>query len=312
MPHAAVYFSFYSLHERAFMAQEFNNIGIIGRVGSELVLESVKTVAAFLLQRQLTVILEEEIAQLWPNHGLTVSARSMIGKMCDLVIVVGGDGSMLGAARNLAKYNVPVVGVNRGGLGFLTDISPSEIEQKLAEVLDGQYIVEERFLLDTIVKRDGEVVGRGSAFNDVVVSSGGAARMIEFETYIDDRFVYSQRSDGVIVSTPTGSTAYSLSGGGPIMHPKLDALVLVPMFPHTLTSRPIVVDGNSEIKIIMGADNQRKAYVTCDGHLRIKAAPGDTVYIYKKPSKLKLIHPTDHSFYAVCRDKLGWGHKLVN
>jgi NAD+ kinase len=124
--------------------------------------------------------------------------------------------------------------------------------------------------------------------------------------------VYSQRSDGVIISTPTGSTAYSLSGGGPIMHPKLDALVMVPMFPHTLTSRPIVVDGNSEIKIILGAENQRKALVTCDGHLRIKAAPGDTVHVYKKANKLKLIHPTDHSFYAICRDKLGWGQKLVN
>lgn len=294
------------------MTQEFHHIGIIGRVGNDLVLESVKTIAAFLLKRQLQVILEEEIAQLWPNHGLDVCPRIMIGKMCDLVIVVGGDGSMLGAARNLAKHNVPVVGVNRGGLGFLTDISPAEIEEKIGEVLEGKYIVEERFLLDTVVKRNEEIVGRGSAFNDVVVSSGGAARMIEFETYIDNRFVYSQRSDGLIVSTPTGSTAYSLSGGGPIMHPKLDALVMLPMFPHTLSSRPIVVDGNSEIKIIIGAENQRKALVTCDGHLRIKAAPGDTIYIYKKPSKLKLIHPVDHSFYAVCRDKLGWGNKLVN
>lgn len=294
------------------MEQEFQHIGIIGRIGNELVLESVKTVAAFLLQRKLHVILEEEIAELLPQHGLEVCPRLTIGKLCDLVIVVGGDGSMLGAARTLAKHDVPVVGVNRGGLGFLTDISPAEIEQKLGEVLDGKYIVEERFLLDTIVKRGDELVGRGSAFNDVVVSSGGAARMIEFETYIDDRFVYSQRSDGLIVSTPTGSTAYSLSGGGPIMHPKLDALVMVPMFPHTLTSRPIVVDGNSEIKIIMGGDNQRKAYVTCDGHLRIKAAPGDIISIYKKPDKLKLIHPVDHSFYAACRDKLGWGQKLVN
>jgi len=294
------------------METTFNNIGIIGRIGSDLVLESVKTIAAFLLQRGLKVILEEEIAKMLPHHQFQESPRSMIGKLCDLVIVVGGDGSMLGAARNLAKHNVPVVGVNRGGLGFLTDISPKEIEQKLAEVLEGKYIVEERFLLDVLVMRNEEVVGKGSAFNDVVVSSGGAARMIEFETYIDNRFVYSQRSDGMIISTPTGSTAYALSGGGPIVHPKLDALVLVPMFPHTLTSRPIVVDGNSEVKIIMAGDNQRQAYVTCDGHLRIKAAPGDTVHIYKKTHKLKLIHPMDHSFYAVCRDKLGWGHKLVN
>lgn len=292
------------------MAQEFGNIGIIGRIGSDLVLESVKRVVAFLQQRKLHVVLEEEIAQLWPRHRLDICTRASIGKQCDLVIVVGGDGSMLGAARALAKYGVPVVGVNRGGLGFLTDISPNELEQKLGDVLDGQYVVEERFLLDTVVRHGDQVVGKGSAFNDVVVSSGGAARMIEFETWIDDRFVYSQRSDGMIVSTPTGSTAYSLSGGGPIMHPKLDALVLVPMFPHTLTSRPIVVDGNSEIRIIMGENNARRALVTCDGHLSIKAGQGDTVHIFKKPERLKMIHPIDHSFYAVCRDKLGWGHKL--
>ena len=294
------------------MTQVFTHIGILGRIGSDLVLDSVRNVAMYLLRRNLHVVLEEEIAQLWPGHGFDICSRTSIGKQCDLVIVVGGDGSMLGAARAIARHDVPVVGVNRGGLGFLTDISPNEIEQKLGEVLDGNYFVEERFLLDTVVKHGDEVVGKGTAFNDVVVSSGGAARMIEFETWIDDHFVYSQRSDGMIVSTPTGSTAYSLSGGGPIMHPKLDALVLVPMFPHTLTSRPIVVDGNSEIRIIMGENNQRRAYVTCDGHLRIKAGQGDTVHIFKKPERLKMIHPMDHSFYAVCRDKLGWGHKLGN
>ncbi|CAA0093646.1 NAD kinase [BD1-7 clade bacterium] len=294
------------------MEPQFRNIGIIGRVGNDLVIESVKALKSFLLARNLTVVLEEEVARVLPNHNLQVSSRKLIGEICDLVIVVGGDGSMLGAARELARHGVPVLGVNRGGLGFLTDISPAEIEEKIDEVLSGDYIVERRFLLDTVVKRDGEPIGQGSAFNDVVVSSGEIARMIEFETYIEGQFVYSQRSDGLIVSTPTGSTAYSLSGGGPIMHPKLDALALVPMFPHTLSSRPIVVDGNSEIKIVIGSDNQINPIISCDGHLSIKAQPGDVVYIYKKPHKLKMIHPTDHNFYGVCRDKLGWGNKLVN
>ena len=294
------------------MEPQFRNIGIIGRVGNNLVIESVKLLKKLLLDRELTVVLEEEVARVLPNHNLQVSPRKLIGEICDLVVVVGGDGSMLGAARELARHGVPVIGINRGGLGFLTDISPSEIEEKLDEVLAGEYIVERRFLLDTVVKRDGEPIGQGSAFNDIVVSSGEIARMIEFETYIEGQFVYSQRSDGLIVSTPTGSTAYSLSGGGPIMHPKLDALALVPMFPHTLSSRPIVVDGNSEIKIVIGPENQIHPIISCDGHSTIKAQPGDVIYIYKKPHKLKMIHPMDHNFYEVCRDKLGWGNKLVD
>jgi len=298
------------------MESQFRNIGIIGRLvsekqGNEKVIESVRLLKRFLLARDLTVVLEKELAQAFPDHGLQVSTRKLIGEICDLIIVVGGDGSMLGAARDLAKQKVPVLGINRGGLGFLTDISPEEIEQKVGEVLDGHYEVEQRFLLDAEIKRDGEPIGRGSAFNDVVVSSGGTARMMEFELEIEGQFVYSQRSDGLIVSTPTGSTAYSLSAGGPIMHPKLDALCLVPMFPHSLNSRPLMVDGNAEIKLRLGDDLNTMPIITCDGHLSFQARAGDVVYIYKKPHKLKLIHPVDHSFYLACRDKLGWGHKLT-
>lgn len=294
------------------MEQQFRNIGLMGRVGNDAVLESVKVLHQHLVAKGLTVILEQEIAPLVENHGVQVAPRRLIGEMCDLVVVVGGDGSMLGAARDLAKHDVLVVGVNRGGLGFLTDISPFEVTEKIDEVLAGKYRVEKRFLLDAVVKRDGEPIGKGSAFNDIVVSSGETARMMEFETYIEGDFVYSQRSDGMIVSTPTGSTAYSLSAGGPIMHPKLDALLLVPMFPHSLNTRPIVIDGNSEIKIHIGQDNQLNPIISCDGHLSIKAQPGDVVYICKKAHKLNLIHPLEHDFYSACRDKLSWGNKLVN
>ena len=177
--------------------------------------------------------------------------REHIGRDSDLVIVVGGDGSLLGAARSLAAQEVPVLGVNRGRLGFLTDISPQQLESQLEGVLAGRYVLESRFLLDVLVMRGEEVLARGDALNDVVLNSGVSARMIEFDLYIEEQFVYTQRSDGLIISTPTGSTAYSLSGGGPIMHPGLDALVLVPMFPHTLGSRPLVIHGNSSVRICL-------------------------------------------------------------
>jgi NAD+ kinase len=234
----------------------------------------------------------------------------MMGEICDLVIVVGGDGSLLGAARALSPSHVPVLGVNRGNLGFLTDISPADIEEKVAEVLEGKYTVESRFLLDLVVKRAGEPIGEGTALNDIVLHPGKATRMIQFELYIEGQFVYTQRSDGLIVATPTGSTAYSLSGGGPIMSPKLDALVLVPMFPHTLSSRPIVVDGNSELKLVISDNNKTYPTVSCDGQLSFSLAPGDVITIHKKPHKLKLLHPLNYDFYRTCREKLGWGTRL--
>lgn len=288
--------------------EPFRNIGIIGRDGSGVV-ESLQRLIAFLRDRGLNIIIGDHIEHLLDAAYLRdarICSRKMIGEVSDLIIVVGGDGSLLAAARTLARYDVPVLGVNRGRLGFLTDVSPDEIELRVGEVLDGHYRIEKRFLLDAIVKRNGEPIGAGDALNDVVVNSGTSAKMIEFELYIEGEFVYRQRSDGLIVSTPTGSTAYSLSGGGPIMHPRLDAMVLVPMFPHTLSSRPIVVDGNSEIKLIICDTNGAAVPVTFDGQVNLTAQPGDAVYVTKKPHKLKLIHPLAHSFYASCRDKLGW------
>jgi NAD+ kinase len=294
--------------------EPFRNIGIIGREGSGVV-ESLQRLVVFLRSRGLNIIIGDHIQHLLDASFLQdarVCSRKMIGEISDLIIVVGGDGSLLAAARTLARYDVPVLGVNRGRLGFLTDVSPDEIELRVGEVLDGQFRIEKRFLLDAVVKRNGEPVGTGEALNDVVVNSGTSAKMIEFELYIEGEFVYRQRSDGLIVSTPTGSTAYSLSGGGPIMHPRLDAIVLVPMFPHTLSSRPIVVDGNSEIKLLICDTNSGGVPVTFDGQVNFTAQPGDLVYVTKKPHKLKMIHPLTHSFYASCRDKLGWHTRTSN
>jgi NAD+ kinase len=290
--------------------EHFKSIGIIGRAGSKQVIDVVCELKKFLATLPVKVFLEDETAKLISKHDLQVCSRKLLGEVCDLVIVVGGDGCLLGAARSLASYGVPLLGINRGRLGFLTDISPDEVKQKVGEVLKGEYTVEQRFLLDAYVKRKNEPIATGSALNDIVLHPGQSTRMIEFELYIDGQFVYSQRSDGLIVATPTGSTAYALSGGGPIMHPKLDALVLVPMFPHTLSSRPIVIDGQSEIKIVIGEDNELQPQIICDGQMHMSAAPGDSISIHKKPHALKLVHPMGHDYYHVCRTKLGWGTKL--
>ena len=293
------------------MAESFSKIGLIGRGRHEGSVDTLRSLLSLMQARGLEALIEPRLAKLCPDCAAREAGRDEIGESCDLVIVVGGDGSMLSAARTMAKYNTPLLGVNRGRLGFLTDISPDEIDVKVTEVLDGRYVSEERFLLDVNVERDGEIIGRADALNDAVVNSGTSAQMIEFELTIDDTFVYHQRADGLIISTPTGSTAYSLSGGGPIMHPALDALVLVPMFPHTLSSRPIVVDGNSRIRIAIAESNTIHPPVTCDGQVNMTARPGDQVEIYKKPHPMTLIHPLEHNFYASCRDKLRWGNSLV-
>lgn len=293
--------------------EEFRNIGIIGRLGSKKVIETVRRLKRYLVEEGYHVILQDRIADVMPGHGMQVCTQKLLGEICDLVIVVGGDGSLLGAARALAKHNTPVLGINRGRLGFLTDISPDEhMEEAIQAVLDGEYIEEQRFLLDAEIKRDGVSIATSEALNDVVLHPGKSARMIAFDLYVEGQFVHHQRADGMIVSSPTGSTAYALSGGGPIMHPKLDAIVLVPMFPHTLSSRPIVVDGNSEIKLVIGDSNETYPTVSCDGQKHLPCAPGDAVTIRKKPHKLKLIHPKDHNFYEICRTKLGWETSGVN
>ena len=294
------------------MAGSFKRIGLLGRSQRDGLEPVLAELLSLLRGRDVDILLEDRLAELIDPAGLSVVTEQQIGEQADLAIVVGGDGSLLGAARTLAHFDTPVLGVNRGRLGFLTDISPDELAEQVPAVLDGHYTSETRFLLEAAVMREGKQIGRSGALNDVVVNSGTSAQMIELELYINDTFVYRQRADGLIISTPTGSTAYSLSGGGPIMHPSLDAIVLVPMFPHALSSRPIVVDGNSEIRIDVLDRNRIHPPVTCDGQVNMTARPGDSVYISKKAHYLTLLHPVGHSFYASCRDKLRWSNALVN
>ncbi|NND69689.1 MAG: NAD(+) kinase [Halioglobus sp.] len=294
------------------MAGAFRKIGLMGRPELHGMEELLTQLLDLLSQHDVEVVLEKSLGVAVPGAGVPLAETSAIGEAIDLAIVVGGDGSLLGAARTLAASGTPVLGVNRGRLGFLTDFTPDDMAQQIPPVLAGEFDREERFLLDAQVRRDSEVVGSGDALNDVVVASGATARMIELELYIDDIFVYRLRADGLIVSTPTGSTAYSLSGGGPIMHPKLDAVLLVPMYPHALSSRALVVEGDSEIRVDILERSNFSPPVICDGQVHMTAVPGDSVHISKKPHKLVLLHPKDHSFYASCRDKLRWSNALTS
>ncbi|EFH72303.1 conserved hypothetical protein [Vibrio cholerae RC385] len=210
----------------------------------------------------------------------------------------------------MSRFDISVIGVNRGNLGFLTDLNPEDFQQRLQEVLDGHYLQETRFLLEAEIHRHGQVKSHNAALNEAVLHPGKIAHMIEFEVYIDDNFAFSQRSDGLIVSTPTGSTAYSLSGGGPILSPSLNAITLVPMFPHTLSCRPLVVGGNQRIKLVVSPENRGTQEVSCDGQVSLPVSPGDEIHIYQSPNVLKLIHPQDYSYYHVLRTKLGWSSKL--
>ncbi len=294
------------------MKVSFKKIGLVGRPRQRGLTGVLRQLLELLEACGLEVVLQDNLGDVLPDHQQRLATLDEIGREVDLVIVVGGDGSLLSAARTLAQYDTPVLGVNRGRLGFLTDIMPDDMAVQIPAVLEGEFELESRFLLGAEVRREGQVVGHGDALNDIVLNSGTSAQMIEYELYINDTFVYRQRADGLIVSTPTGSTAYSLSGGGPIMHPTLDAIVLVPMFPHALSSRPIVVDGSSEIRLDILARNRIHPPVTCDGQVNMKARPGDSVHICKNPHHLSLLHPRGHSFYASCRDKLRWSNALVN
>ncbi|MCB1646664.1 MAG: NAD(+) kinase [Pseudomonadales bacterium] len=286
----------------------FCTVGLVARTGSELVLESLRRVRELLARRNIDVCLEDRALELLGESGESFSQEQM-GSKCDLVIAVGGDGNILGAARTFAPYGVPILGVNRGRLGFLADVSPDEIETSITQVLNGNYTTEEHFLLEGEVSVKG-VMEVPCALNEVLIHSAQMPKMLEFELYIDDAFVYQQSSDGLIISSPTGSTAYSLSAGGPIMHPSLDAIVLVPMFPHTLNSRPLVVPGDSEIRILVSSHVGTNAKISFDSQLEFEIECGDSLIVRKKRERLTLVHPPGHSFYGVCRSKLDWASRV--
>lgn len=294
------------------MSNVFSTIGLISRRDSPEILDSVVAAYECLRRNGSEVIVEDVTAATLPDFSGRSAPRLELGQRCDLLVVVGGDGSLLGVARDLAQFSVPVVGVNRGGLGFLADIPPDQIDTRLPAVLEGRFTTEDHFLLDARVYQDDVEVGHSPALNDVVIHLGTMTRMMEFSLWVDGQFVYDQRSDGLIIASPTGSTAYSLSAGGPIMHPSLDAIVIVPMFPHTLTSRPLVIRGQSEICVVLGETGIAEGTVSCDSQVDFKLSAGSEIRIRKYQTPLRLIYPIDHSFYEACRSKLDWASRLGN
>ena len=293
------------------MPAQFETIALIGKPNHIATNQTLRCLYDFLTQYGRNVLVESRVAEQLAVPVEQALDLQHLGKVADLAIVVGGDGNMLGAARVLARYNVPVLGVNRGNLGFLTDLSPQDFEAPLRAVLDGHYQTESRFLLNASVYRYGELKASSTALNEAVLHPGKIAHMIDFAVHIDDVFMYSQRADGIIVATPTGSTAYALSAGGPILTPQLNAIALVPMFPHTLSCRPIVIDADSEVKLVVSPDNiDDQLQVSCDGHISLDVHPGDEIIIRKCQHTLQLIHPLGHSYFNVLRNKLGWGSKL--
>ncbi len=295
------------------MQKTMKTIGVIGRVSNPGVKETLKTLIDYLHHLDKKTLVDAETAAALKDNSLATLPREQLGKSCDLVIVVGGDGSLLNATHTLVHDEVPVLGVNRGSLGFLTDIHPTELT-KVKAILDGDFILEKRFLLTASIELHGKSLnsqsGPGIALNEFALIPDANPHMMEFEVYIDNQFVSSQRSDGLIIATPTGSTAYALSGGGPILHPQLDAMVLVSMFPHTLSVRPIVLNGNQKIRIIITPNNTTSPRLACDGQTYVNTPPGSHITIKKNAKQLHLVHPQDYDYYETLRSKLHWGKKL--
>ena len=291
------------------MSSEFSTIGLIGKYADPTVGATLLQINEHLVKHGCKVMLEAETASMVANQHLPSASLEQIGKECDLAIIVGGDGTLLHAARRLINYNVPIMGINLGRLGFLVDVSPDEMAKRFDEIFAGKFEEEHRIMLHAVVQhRDGRI-SENDAFNDVVVHKWDVSRMIETETYINGKFLNNMRADGLIVSTPTGSTAYALSGGGPILQPDLDALVLVPICPHTMSFRPIVIDGESKIEIVV-KDSTDKAQLTCDGQTNLGLVSGDKVVIQRNERVVRLIHPCKHDHYQILRAKLRWGENF--
>lgn len=288
------------------MPTPFQRIGIIGKFGDPGIAPTLTELYRFLIGRGLCVVVDSKSAGLIEEGNVKGLHIDRLPEHCDLIIAVGGDGTFLTAARATADCEVPLLGVNLGRLGFLTDISPEQLLSRLEQILAGRYKTEQRHLLQAAILRDGEIIHRQTAVNEVVVHRWVTPSMIEIVTSIDGVYLNTQRSDGLIVATPTGSTAYSLSAGGPILHPALNALVLVPLNPHMLSNRPIVIDDNVEIEIRFSQTKQINALVTCD-HLEIPDVRiNDKILIKKAAKPIRILHPEDHDFFHILRSKLNW------
>jgi NAD+ kinase len=290
------------------MMTPFARVGLIGKSGDRNVSATLRALTALLDRRRLQIRVDEGAADMLDGCPYPVVTRDVLARECDLAIVVGGDGTLLNAARSLTDPGCAVLGVNLGRLGFLVDVSPEEMDAQIGSILDGDFIEDHRTLLHAAVTRDGVAVGESTALNDVVVHKKDIARMIELDTWIDGHFLNRNRSDGLIIATPTGSTAYALSGGGPILHPSLDAITLVPICPHTLSNRPIVINHDSRIEILIH-EGALQAQISCDGQVNLILEPGDRITVCRHGRDLRLIHPPGHDYFDILRRKLRWSEQ---
>ncbi|MCA1979642.1 MAG: NAD kinase [Thiobacillus sp.] len=290
------------------MQTPFHTVGLVGKYDNPGMHDSVCKLGEFLRGRGHEVMLASQTAERLNIQDCPHRNLHELAAESDVVAVMGGDGTMLSIARELASHSTPLIGINQGRLGFLTDITVDDMFDAMAEILSGQYVAEERILLNGQIRRNGERVFEATAFNDVVVGKGGSGRLIDLEIAINSEFVYSQRADGLVVTSPTGTTAYALSAGGPIVHPTLEAVALVPICPHTLSARPIVVSSHSRIELnLTYADDAR---VHFDGQLHFDLMSGDHVWITRASRPVTLLHPHSYSYYDTLRQKLHWGKKL--
>jgi NAD+ kinase len=285
-------------------SSRFHRVALIGRHVSPGIGEPLTRLAAFLVANGHEVVIEAETARSTPLPGYASATPETIGTRADVAIVVGGDGTMLSIARRLAPFDVPLIGINQGRLGFLTDIPIAHMEPMLAALLGGRFVEERRTLLAAeVVRADGTREG-AFALNDVVLNRGGGGTMIECAVEIDGRFVYSMRADGIIVATPTGSTAYALSAGGPILDPQVQAFALVPVAPHALTHRPIAVADTATIALTL--ERGRDAALHCDGQAHFALAEGERITVKRAPHAARFLHPEGHDYFAMLREKLHW------
>jgi len=286
----------------------FNTIALIGRFHSSDVAKAISTLGKYLRKQDCTVLVEKETAAANGVNGFPSADFQEIGARADLVVILGGDGSMLSAARNLAGSDVPLVGVNQGRLGFTTDIALPGMCDALGEILAGKHEIEERTMLAAQVLRAGVVILETLALNDAVVYKGSVGRLIEFVVNIDGEFVYDLRADGLIVATPTGSTAYALSSNGPIVQPSVPGFALVPICPHTLSNRPIMVSDRTVIEVSL--KRAVDARLQFDGQLQSDLQEGDRVVIRRAEHTIKFVHPPGYSYYTMLREKLHWSEGL--
>ncbi|MDH4191540.1 MAG: NAD kinase [Betaproteobacteria bacterium] len=285
------------------MATNFRRIALIGKLHSPEITVSLRSLCDFLESRGCSVLVELATAQSL-GGGLAGVPYEAIGRDADLAVVIGGDGTMLSAARNLVPFRVPLVGINQGRLGFMTDIALEGMRESLGAVLDGRYALEERSLLDAEIRRDGEVLLHTLALNEAVVGKGSQGRLIEFEVHLDGEHVYTLRADGLIVATPTGSTAYSLSAQGPILQPSVAAFALVPLNPHTLSARPVSVSDRSVIEIRLVRALDARAHF--DGYALADMSQGDRLLLRRSADTVRFIHPPGYSYFTMLREKLHW------